>query len=234
MNAMNKLPIKNWAEEDRPREKMLYKGIPALSDAELLAIILGSGNTCESAVELSQRILHSVDNNLNTLGKLTIKELTSGFKGIGQAKAVSIVAALELGKRRNSADIPQRNHIRSSKDAYLLLHPVLCDLPHEELWLTLMNRAGKVIEKIKISQGGTTETSADIRLILKAAITGLASGIILFHNHPSGNPAPSTQDDSLTQRLQESAKLMSISLLDHIIISDNRYYSYADEGRLTP
>jgi len=230
---MKKLSIKSWAEEDRPREKMLRKGVSTLSDAELLAIILGSGNTTESAVELSQRILHSVDNNLNSLGKLSIKELTSGFKGVGEAKAVSIVAALELGKRRNSADIPQRNSIRSSKDAFLLLHPVLCDLPHEELWITLMNRAGKVIEKVKISQGGTGETSADIRLILKAAITGLASGIILFHNHPSGNLTPSAHDDLLTQRLQKSAKLMSISLLDHIIISDNQYYSYADEGRLT-
>lgn len=229
---MNKLTIKSWAEEDRPREKMLHKGVSALSDAELLAIILGSGNTGESAVELSQRILHSADNNLNTLGKRSIKELTSGFKGIGQAKAVSIVAALELGKRRNSAAVPPRSSIRSSKDAFLLLHPALCDLPHEELWITLMNRAGKVIEKIKISQGGTAETSADIRLILKAAITGLASGIILFHNHPSGNINPSAHDDLLTQRLHKSAKLMDISLLDHLIISDNHYYSYADEGRL--
>lgn len=229
---MKKLSIKSWAEEDRPREKMLRKGVSTLSDAELLAIILGSGNTTESAVELAQRILHSVDNNLNTLGKLSIKELTSGFKGVGQAKAVSIVAALELGKRRNSADIPERGSIRSSRDAFLLLHPHLCDLPHEELWITLTNRAGKVIEKVKISQGGTGETSADIRLILKAAITALASGIILFHNHPSGNPVPSTHDDLLTQRLQKSAQLMSISLLDHLIISDNLYYSYADEGRL--
>ncbi|MDR2968761.1 MAG: DNA repair protein RadC [Tannerellaceae bacterium] len=230
---MNKLSIKSWAEEDRPREKMLRKGVPALSDAELLAIILGSGNINESAVELSQRILHSVDNNLNTLGKLSIKELISGFKGVGEAKAVSVVAALELGKRRNSADISQRTGIRSSKDAFLLMHPVLCDLPHEELWIALMNRAGKVIEKTKISRGGTAETSADIRLILKAAINGLASGIILFHNHPSGNLTPSVQDDLLTKRLRESAKMMDISLLDHIIIADNSYYSYADEDRLS-
>ncbi|MDF9829940.1 DNA repair protein RadC [Parabacteroides sp. PF5-6] len=227
-----KLSIKSWAEEDRPREKMLRKGVAALSDAELLAILIGSGNATESAVELAQRILHAVDNNLNALGKLSIKELTSGFKGIGEAKAVSIIAALELGKRRNAADIPQRDSIRSSNDAFRLMHPLLCDLPHEELWVLLMNRANKVIEKIKISQGGTGETSADILLILKAAITSLASGIILFHNHPSGNLAPSAQDDQLTQRLQQSAKLMNLSLLDHIIISDNQYYSYADEGRL--
>lgn len=229
---MKKLSIKTWAEEDRPREKMLLKGVTALSDAELLAILIGSGNSTESAVELSQRILHSVDNNLNVLGKRAIKELTSGFKGIGEAKAISIVAALELGKRRGSTDMPQRTGIRSSRDAFQLLHPILCDLPHEELWITLMNRAGKVIEKIKISQGGTAETSADLRLILKAAITGLASGIILFHNHPSGNLKPSAHDDLLTQRLLKSAKLMDIALLDHIIIADNSYYSYADEGRL--
>lgn len=229
---MKKLSIKSWAEEDRPREKMLRKGINALSDAELLAILIGSGNTTESAVELSQRILHSVNNNLNALGKITIKELTTKFNGVGPAKAVSIIAALELGKRRGSADILQRTVIRSSRDGFLLLHPILCDLPHEELWIALTNRAGKVIEKIKISQGGTAETSADLRLILRAAITGLAAGIILFHNHPSGNLRPSAHDDLLTQRLMKSAKLMDIALLDHIIIADNSYYSYADEGRL--
>lgn len=229
---MKKLSIKSWAEEDRPREKMLRQGASALSDAELLAIILGSGNASESAVELAQRILHSTDNNLNTLGKRSIKELTSGFKGIGEAKAVSIVAALELGKRRNAADIPQRETVRSSNDAFRLLYPHLCDLPHEELWVLLLNRAGKVMEKVKITQGGTAETAADLRLILKAAITRLAAGIILCHNHPSGNLTPSHQDDLLTQKLQQSAQLMSITLLDHLIISENQYYSYADEGRL--
>jgi len=229
---MNKLSIKSWAEEDRPREKMLQKGVTALSDAELIAILIGSGNASESAVELSQKILHSVNNNLHTLGKLSIKELTSGFKGIGEAKAVTIVAALELGKRRGAADVAIRSVIRSSKDAFLLLHPVLCDLPHEELWIALLNRAGKVLERIKISQGGTAGTAADLRLILKAAITGLASGIILFHNHPSGNLTPSAQDDLLTQRLQKASRMMDMSLLDHIIIADNGYYSYADESRI--
>lgn len=227
-----KLSIKRWAEEDRPREKMLSKGASALSDAELLAIIIGSGSSNESAVQLAQRILHSVDNNLHTLGKLSIKELCRDFKGIGEAKAVSISAALELGKRRGSCDIPQRAIIRSSQDAFQLIYPLLCDLPHEELWIILTNRAGKVIEKTKISQGGTTETSADLRLILKAAITGLAAGIVLCHNHPSGNLNPSSQDDQLTQRLQKTAGLMDIVLLDHIIVADNHYYSYADEGRI--
>lgn len=226
------LSIKRWAEEDRPREKMLLKGASALSDAELIAILIGSGSFSESAVQLSQRILHTVDNNLNALGKLSVKELSSGFKGIGQVKAVTIIAALELGKRRGVSDLLQRSSIRSSQDAFKLMHPHLCDLPHEELWIMLTNRAGKVIEKIKISQGGTAETSADLRLILKAAITGLAAGILLFHNHPSGNLSPSKQDDQLTQRLAKSAKLMDISLLDHIIIADNKYYSYADEGRI--
>lgn len=232
MKETNNLSIKNWAEEDRPREKMLQKGKSSLSDAELLAILIGSGNSEESAVKLSQRILYTVDNNLNALGKLSVKELISRFKGIGEAKAVSIVAALELGKRHGSSSQLQYNTIRCSKDAYLLLYPHLGDLPHEEVWIVLTNRAGRVIEKVKISQGGTSETSADLRLILKAAIHALASGIILFHNHPSGNLSPSKQDDLLTQRLKRSAKLMDITLLDHIIIGDKSYYSYADEGRM--
>jgi len=228
----NGFSIKYWAEEDRPREKMLKKGVFSLSDAELLAILIGSGSSDESAVQLSQRILNSVDNNLHALGKLSVKELTSGFKGIGEAKAISIVAALELGKRRGGCDTLTKHTIRSSQDAFRLLYPYLCDLPHEELWIALTNRAGKVIEKIKISQGGTAETSADMRLILKAALHGLAAGIILFHNHPSGNLNPSAHDDLLTQRVHKAARLMDISLLDHIIIADNKYYSYADEGRI--
>ncbi|OAV65999.1 hypothetical protein Barb4_03099 [Bacteroidales bacterium Barb4] len=228
---MEKLSIKRWAEEDRPREKMLQKGVAALSDAELLAILIGSGTASESAVQLSQRILHSAGNNLNALGKLTVKDLTAGFKGIGTAKAVTIQAALELGKRRGASDIYQRSRIQSSRDAFQLLHPLLCDLPHEELWIILTNQAGKVIAKQKISQGGTTETTADLRLIMKAAIQSLASGIVLCHNHPSGNTNPSQQDDLLTGRVRKAAKLMDISLLDHIIIADNCYYSYTDEGR---
>ena len=226
------MKIKEWAEEDRPREKMLLKGIASLSDAELLAILIGSGNNSETAVQLSQRILSSVDNNLNALGKLSIKELTTKFKGIGTVKAILINAALELGKRRNAHNPIQRPYIRTSKEVYELLHPILCDLPHEELWIVLTNRSSKVIEKLKISQGGTSETSADLRIILKAAINSLAAGIIVCHNHPSGNIRPSHQDDLLTQRLKSAAQLIEINLLDHIVLCDGNYYSYADEGRL--
>lgn len=226
------MKIKEWAEEDRPREKMLLKGVSSLSEAELLAILIGSGNSNETAVQLSQRILNTVDNNLNALAKLTIQELISGFKGIGEAKAITICAALELGKRRNLADPIFRQSIRSSHDAYALFHPLLCDLPYEELWIALTNRAGKVIGKNKISQGGIGETSADLRIILKMAITALATGIILCHNHPSGNTRPSSQDDSLTKRLHKAAELLEINLLDHIILCEESYFSYADEGRL--
>ena len=227
-----KLSIKEWAEEDRPREKMLQKGASVLSDAELIAILIGSGNNEETAVQLSQRILHSVNNNLNTLGKRSIKELTSGFKGIGEAKAVTICAAMELGKRRETSEASPQDAIRSSKDSYLLFRTQLCDLPYEELWIALTNPLNKVIQKVKISQGGVNQTSVDIRLVLKAAINALASGIILCHNHPSGSLRPSTHDDALTERIQKAAKLMDIRILDHIILSDSGYYSYADEGRL--
>ncbi|MDR0749312.1 MAG: DNA repair protein RadC [Tannerellaceae bacterium] len=229
---MKKLTIKDWAVEDRPREKMLLKGASSLSDAELLAILIGSGNSTESAVQLSQRILHFAGNNLNRLGKLTIKELTAEFKGIGEAKAVTIASALELGRRRNGSERPRQEKILCSKDAYLLFKPFICDLHHEELWIALTNQSGKVTGKMKVGQGGVSETSADIRLIMKAAINALASGIILCHNHPSGNLSPSRSDDTLTSRLQNAARLMDIKLLDHIIIADNSYYSYADEGKI--
>lgn len=226
------MKIKEWAEEDRPREKMLLKGVATLSDAELLAILISSGNSNETAVQLSQRILNSVNNNLNTLGKLSIQDLTSGFKGIGEAKAITINAALELGKRRAGSNPEQRPVIRTSQDAYLFFHPLLCDLPYEELWVALTNRSSQVIGKIKISQGGTSETSADLRIILKAAINALASGILLCHNHPSGNIRPSRQDDNLTSRLNSASKLLEITLTDHIVLADGNYYSYSDEGKL--
>ena len=226
------MKIKEWAEEDRPREKMQLKGVSSLSDAELLAILIGSGNSHETAVQLSQRILNSVNNNLNSLGKLSIQDLSSGFKGIGEAKAITIKAALELGKRRNGCSPEQRPVIRTSHNAFLLFHADLCDLPYEELWIALTNRSSKVIGKLKISQGGTSETSADLRLILKAAINGLATGIILCHNHPSGSIHPSLPDDKLTNQLEKAAKLLEIQLIDHIILADDSYYSYADEGKL--
>jgi DNA repair protein RadC len=226
-----RLRIKEWAVEDRPREKMLLKGVSSLSDAELMAILISSGNSDESAVQLSQRILNSVSNNLNALGKLTVKEFMK-YKGIGEAKAVTIVAAMELGKRRRIAEPLQKELIKSSRDAFDIFYPLLCDLPYEELWTALTNSANRVIEKVKISQGGLGQTAADLRFIMKAAINSTCQGIILCHNHPSGNLQPSSQDDLLTRNLKEAAKLLSINLLDHLIISDNKYYSYADEGRI--
>lgn len=227
------MKIKDWAEEDRPREKMLLKGVSSLSNAELLAILIGSGNSNETAVQLSQRILNSVNNSLNTLGKISITDLIAGYKGIGEAKAITILAALELGKRRNASVPEERPAIRISHDAYLFFHPLLCDLPYEELWIALINNSSKVIGKVKISQGGTTETSADLRLILKAAINAFATGIILCHNHPSGNARPSRQDDALTNRLEKASKLLDIKLMDHLILTDGSYYSYSDEGKIT-
>ena len=199
------LSIKDWAEEDRPREKMLRLGSAAMSDAELIAILIGSGTRKETAVGLARRVLRSVNNNLNALGKLSIADLTAGFKGIGAAEA------------------DPRAAVRSSHDASLLFQARLRDLPHEELWVALLNPAHRVVRVARISQGGVNNTLADIRLILKAAIDALASGIILCHNHPSGNLQPSRHDDQLTERVQKAAKLMDIALLDHIILADNRY-----------
>jgi len=232
MESKQKLNIKDWAEEDRPREKMLIKGVASLSDAELLGILIASGNKDETAVELAQRILHSVSNNLNTLGKLTIKDLIKNFKGIGEAKAITIIAALELGRRRKLSEIEVQPQITSSEDVYQILHPVLADLKHEEVWVLLLNRANRVIKKIQVSKGGVSGTVVDIRMIMKEAIDTLASAIILCHNHPSGNPNPSGDDDNITRRLKEAGHIMDIRLLDHIIICDTAYYSYMDRGRL--
>lgn len=232
MKFNTKLNIKDWAEEDRPREKMLLKGVSALSDAELLGILIGSGNKSETAVELSQRILHSVSNNLNTLGKLEIKDLIKDFKGIGEAKAITIVAALELGKRRKLSEALVSPQITSSKDVYDIFHPILADLKHEEVWVLFLNRANKVVKNIQISKGGLTATVVDIRLIMKEGIQTLASAMVLCHNHPSGNTHPSDDDDQITKRLKDAGHIMDIRLLDHIIVCDNSYYSYMDTGRL--
>jgi len=232
MEKAERLRIKDLAIEDRPREKMLLKGFASLSDAELLAILIGSGNTKETAFQLSQRILNAVSNNLSELGKLSIKDLTA-YEGIGEAKAVTIAAAMELARRKSVSKPVERMVIRSSREAFHIFYPILCDLRHEELWMALTNQAGKVIDKIKISQGGTEKTVADLRLILKPAIHTLCSGILLCHNHPSGNIQPSREDDVLTFNLEKATKLMNIKLLDHIIIYDQIYYSYADEGRIS-
>lgn len=228
-----KLRIKDLALEDRPREKMLIKGVMSLSDAELLGILISSGNKSETAVELAQRILHSTSNNLNALGKLDIKDLIQNFNGIGEAKAITILAALELGRRRRESETLTRPQIRSSRDVYHILAPMLVDIPHEEMWMLLLNRANKVIGKSLISKGGIAGTVVDIRLIIKEAINTLSTGVILCHNHPSGNFYPSKDDDDITFKIKKATSMMDIKLMDHIILSDNGYYSYQDEGRLS-
>ena len=225
----NKLPITDWDIEDRPREKLLAKGIQSLSNAELIAILIGSGSKNESAVELSKRILSSVENNLNKLGRLNISELQK-FKGIGEAKAISIVAAMELGKRRKVAEVLEREKITSSKDVFELFSSVLGDLSHEEFWVLFLDRSNKIIDKQKTSQGGVSGTVIDIKLILKQAIEKLASSIVLCHNHPSGNIQPSKSDIDITQKLYKAAKYMDINVLDHIIVTTNEYFSFADEN----
>ncbi|MFO7658326.1 MAG: DNA repair protein RadC [Bacteroidales bacterium] len=231
MTKPENLSIKKWAVEDRPREKLLAKGIQALSDTELLAIILRNGTIELTAVELARQLLQHSGNNLNNLGKLTVKELTK-FKGIGEAKAITIVAALELGKRRKLAEITDKPSVKSSRDVYDIFHPLLADLPYEEFWILLLNRSNRVVSKIKISQGGVAGTVIDNRLILKTAIENLASSIILCHNHPSGNLNPSEADTDITKKLKVAAEYMDIKLLDHIIVSDHAYFSFADEGRI--
>ena len=229
---MKRLRIRDLAEVDRPREKLLQKGSASLSDAELLAILIGSGNDMETAVELSQRILVSVKNNLHELGKLDIKKLVSNFKGIGEVKALTIIAALELGRRRATSEILQKPKISCSQDIFRYFSPILSDLPHEEFWILLLSRSNQILHKVKIGQGGIAGTTADIKLIMGETLSHLASGLVLCHNHPSGNRIPSQQDDVLTERVRQASLLMDIKLIDHIIIADRDYYSYIDEGRL--
>lgn len=228
---MEKLTINQWAEEDRPREKMMLKGAEALSDAELLAILIGSGNTEESAVALMQRVLAAAGNDLNRLGKWEIHDFAR-FKGLGPAKSITILAALELGKRRKLREHAERLTIRSSEDIYHLFHPLLCDLPYEEFWVLLLNQAAKVIDKVRISRGGIDQTTADVRSILREALLQRATQIALVHNHPSGNTRPSNDDLRLTQQARQAAQTMNIRLLDHVIVTDGSYYSFCDEGQL--
>lgn len=225
------LSLKEWADEDKPREKLLLKGNQALTDAELLAILLRSGSRNESVVELSKKLLQKVGYNLNDLGKLSVKDILNfGFKGIGETKAVTLVAALELGRRRQSSEVKERTKVTSSKDIFELMSPQLSDLPHEEFWMVLLNRANKVISTIQLSTGGITGTVADVRLIFNIAIKSNAISIILCHNHPSGNITPSGEDISLTKKLREAGVILEIAVLDHLIIADRKYYSFADEG----
>jgi DNA repair protein RadC len=225
------LNIKSWAEEDRPREKLMDKGRQILSEAELIAILIGSGSRNETAVELSKRILSTVENNLNELGKLSVKELTK-FKGIGEAKAISIVAAMELGRRRKDADPIKRDKITTSNDAYLIMRSNMLDLPHEEFWLLILNRANAVIKKELISRGGVSGTVVDTKIIFKTAVQHYASSLIICHNHPSGNLKPSEADIKITKNIKEAGRIMDIPLIDHLIITDSGYYSFADEGMI--
>lgn len=229
MTDYKKLNIKDWAVEDRPREKLLSKGSRHLTDAELIAILIGSGNHDETAVELARRILTSTNNNLNELGRKGIDFLQS-FLGIGEAKAVTIIAALELGKRRKDAEVFRKSQITSSKDAADYFQPILGDINHEEFWIMLLNRGNKIIDKFMVSQGGISGTVIDVRLILKNAIEKLASSIILCHNHPSGTMQASDADIQITNKIKDAALLMDITVLDHIIIGQNNYLSFADEG----
>ncbi len=223
------LNIKQWAEEDRPREKLILKGRQALTDAELLAIIIGSGTPKESAVELSKKILSLANNNLFLLGNLTLEDLKK-VKGIGEAKAISIAAALEIGRRRKDSEPPKKVKIDSSKSAYEYIYQDLSDLPHEEFYVVYLKRSNEVIEKMSLSKGGLAGTVVDVRIILKRAIELQASALVLFHNHPSGNLKPSGADLDLTKKIIEAGKFMDISVLDHLIIGHNKYLSLRDEN----
>lgn len=231
MEEYNNRSIRNWALEDRPREKMLLKGIQSLSDSELLALLIGSGTRKSSAVDLARQVLNMAGNNLDKLGKYSVSDLKK-LNGIGQARAISIVAALELGRRRNLSDSPDDRKITGSSDVFALMGPLLSDISHEEFWALLLNRSNKIIEKRKISQGGITGTVTDIRMILKLALDNLATGLIICHNHPSGNLQPSDADISITRRIKESAALMDITLLDHVIVAGKAYFSLADESMI--
>lgn len=228
---MKKLSIKDWSESDRPREKLLQKGIQTLSDAELIAILIGSGNREVSAVELSKLILSDNKNDLNKIAKKSVQELMQ-FKGIGEAKAISILSSLELGKRREANIIEEQKKINSSKDVFQLMNAKFKDLPFEEFWVIYLNQSNKIIHKERMSQGGIAGTVVDIRLILKKAIENLASSIILCHNHPSGQLKPSQQDLDLTKKLKQASSYLDISVIDHVIVADNQFYSFADEAIL--
>jgi DNA repair protein RadC len=225
------MKITEWAVEDRPREKLIQKGTASLSDAELLAILICSGTKNKSAVDLGRELLQTVNNNLNTLGKLSIEDLKK-LRGIGPARAVTISAALELGRRRKLTEAEYLQQIKSSKDVADIFQPILADLQHEEFWILFLNRSNRVINRMKVSQGGISGTVTDVRMIMKKAIESLASGIIVCHNHPSGNLKPSESDTKITRKIKDAGNLMDIQLLDHLIISEKDYYSFADNGLL--
>ena len=222
-------PITNWSEDDKPREKLMLKGKSVLSDAELIAILIGSGSRNESAVDLSKRILASVDHNLNALGKVSLSQLMQ-FKGIGEAKAISIIAALELGRRRRAEDIVELKKVTSSKIIFEIMQPIIGELPHEEFWIIYLNNSNKVISKSQLSKGGITGTLVDVRLVFKTALELGATGLILCHNHPSGALIPSDADKQITRKLKLAGESLEIKVLDHVIITETSYYSFVDEG----
>jgi DNA repair protein RadC len=228
MEQSKNLKIKDWAPEDRPREKLLAKGIKSLSDTELLAILIRTGQQNESAVEIARKILLLVNNNLSELGKLSVKDLEK-VKGIGEAKAITLIAALELGRRRKLSEIQQKQKISGSRDAFEYVQSFVEDLSYEEFWVLYLNRSHRIIDQVKISQGGVSGTVIDVRIILKHAIEKLASSIIISHNHPSGNLEPSHADIQITKKIKQAADFHDIQVLDHIIIGDQQYYSFADE-----
>jgi len=226
-----KLNINQWAEEDRPREKMERLGAEALSDAELLAILVGSGSTKEDAVSLMKRILSDCNNNLNTLGKLSIRDLCQ-YNGIGPAKAITIMAACELGKRRQLEKAEERPELSTATRIYNHMHPVMQDMDVEEFWVLYLNQAHRLIKKTRISHGGISEVSVDVRIIMREAVLCNATIIVACHNHPSGSIRPSRQDDALTQQLKQACDVMRLYLMDHVIVADGQYFSYHEEGKL--
>lgn len=228
---ITRVSVKDWALEDRPREKLMLKGASALSDSELLAILIGSGTREKSAVEVCQQILADADNDLNKLARHSVSDLTQ-YKGIGPAKAISIVSALELGRRRKNTGAREIKKITCSRDAYQILYPKLSDLNHEEIWALFLNRSNRVEGTMRISEGGISSTVLDVRLVLREALNRYASGIILAHNHPTNNCMPSEQDIRITSKLKDAAKIMDISLLDHLILCGDNYYSFADENMM--
>lgn len=229
-NDSKSLTILQWAEEDRPREKLLLKGKSSLSDAELLAILIGSGTVSMSAVDVGKLLMHSCENDINQLAKMSVKDLKK-IKGIGEAKAITIISALELGRRRKNIDLPQER-VKGSRSIYELMIPHLMDIPHEEFWVVMLNRANVVTKLKQISKGGVVGTVVDYKIIFKLAIEELASSIVLVHNHPSGNLTPSTADIDITRRSRQIGDLMDIPVVDHLIFTNNSYYSFADEGQL--
>lgn len=231
LTSQPKLTINNWAEEDRPREKLMALGPEALSNAELLAILIGSGSTKESAVDLMKHILNDCQNNLNTLGKMTIRELTE-YTGMGPAKAVTVLAACELGKRRQLEKAEERPQINSAEAIYSVMHPKMQDLDVEEAWILLLNQNFRLIYKERISHGGITGVSVDVRIIMREALLHNATVVAFCHNHPSGSLHPSREDDALTQSIRKACEVMRLHLLDHVIITDGAYYSYHEQGRL--